>query len=171
MHEDQTTTPLFSEAILGYRIFETDPLGQYPLLVSPYTTDAWNKGINYASCQADIPCRKNPPGEFCECGLYAYYDFWFPLSINSYEDLRLGAAIAGRGEVRTHFDGFRAAEAQILALYSGREDKKQFSSAIAKYYGVPLFDDTESFESFVGTLPVVSFPESAIPSQKQLTLF
>lgn len=164
------SSEVYASAILGWRIFEID--WKTYTLVSPHQKEIWEPGLTKAKCKAEIPCR-TLPGEYCDCGLYAYHDFWFQRTISTGYSLgqlgQIGAAVAGKGNAFIHNEGFRCQEMQILCFYSDKREAEK-KRVLESKFSVPVFEDANKFKNFAEGL-ADPLDTSYIPGNPQLSLF
>jgi len=131
----QAEGPVYPAAVAGYRVFRVSAM---PRLHSVHTEHVWRPGVNHAECLADdfypLPdadqcsCHQAPAIE-CSCGLQAFYHLQ---QAQDYLDTQLNPAagayviglVAGAGKVRMHQIGWRAQQAQVLALLAGTDTEK-----------------------------------------------
>lgn len=137
----QVDTPLFSEAVVGYRRWRLDDWVLSPLNYSK----PWRPGVNKAVCQpgsymrtyssygGDIDSPHKAPHHGCHCGMNAFFE---PKGIREGGDV-LGAVV-GWGDLQVHPDGFRAEYAQIVALVGGHVGPDL--TAVATLYNVPIVE-------------------------------
>ena len=167
---------LYIKPILGYRGFQINEHSEGYYISSPLieTEDIWSSGVHKAKClSSEYPRCLNSPGEYCDCGIYAYHDFWFPRTTDcNKNDIKVAAAVAGKGKTFVHHDGWRSEEVQILCFYKNTEDdyNDEMIRYISEQHGVPSFKDPEKFEKFARryAMPLSS---ERIPSVSQLALF
>jgi hypothetical protein len=94
---------------------------------------AWRPGVNLAVCR-----WHDHPHSDCGCGLYACHELSDVVSFSG--EAPMIGAIAARGHIESHTDGFRAEEAVIVALATNSADPQLQARAVlvAAYYQVPL---------------------------------
>src|SRR5688572_5139919 len=93
----------------------------------------WLPGVNQAYC---IGGPHRAPAQGCHCGFNAWHD-----PQPDYEEGYLQGAIAARGHLEVHYDGFRAEQAKIIALYCPIDapiDEALSAEQAALSYQVPL---------------------------------
>lgn len=167
---------LYIQPILGYRGFQINESSEgysisSPLIETPCT---WAPGIHKAQCLSkEYPRCSDSPGEYCDCGIYAYHHFWFPrITDCNKNDITVAAAVAGKGKTFIHHDGWRTEEAQILCFYKNTIDEynDNMIQTLSEQHEVPWFKTPEKFENFARSYAVALQPEK-IPSASQLALF
>jgi len=177
--------PTYPHAALGFRAWMVRDQLLLPLSAGP----AWQPGVNRASCHPGGMVRPyeatvdghQAPGAKCHCGFNAYhrldrayetawnyielgYDTRGPRTYVREYTIALGA-IAGRGSVQIHQQGFRAAEAQILALSLVHEDQPlhELVEAAALRYRVPLVETPLHLSKQIGAITgVQTIPEKVL---------
>jgi len=133
---------IYPQALLGYRGFALYQGRLRSLIADTF----WRSGVNVAECH--ICAAHRPAVQDCSCGFYAYH------AVHSAIDTVEGAAqltrmmpeamligaVAGRGAVQVHGQGWRAQEAQILVLADvfGAISEDQLQDLGALYH-VPAF--------------------------------
>jgi len=149
--EDKT----YPKALLGYRAWLLSEGELHPL--HSRAAPAWRPGENIAVCTS-IGSALHPhqaPKHDCRCGFNVYHSLG--MAIGEYQNwlgrwqaekggippvtLLLGA-VAGKGKIEIHSDGFRCESAQILALFSPKCPDKQVPDdldLVADHYGVALY--------------------------------
>lgn len=127
-------------ALLGFRRWSFDIAND--LLVSCIDNIPWQPGLNHAS-----GCSHPSPGRNCHCGFNAWFSVRDAQNNYSFSTTIVGA-IAGAGTLELHASGFRAEQAQILALLV---EKKQVSSLkkISEKYNIPIFTEEGEFLAFI----------------------
>lgn len=168
---------LYPQAALGYRVFAICPQGH---LHSTFAQSHWTPGVNVACC--DYRRHRQPPalGSGCHCGFNAFHDADMAVAYRHQRrrgsELSVLAAVAGRGKLAVHADGWRAAEAQILGLCAeGTSSRERHTLArVASAYGVPLFDTVADLEVFAerhaGAVPESERPDVGAPEAESLSL-
>lgn len=136
--------PLYPNALVGYR---TWIMWGTELRSTGFGNHIWQPGPNRASCRrAEQGSGENHPAPSpdCECGLYALHeleDDWRHAA-----GLMVAGAVAARGRVQIHADGFRAEQMRIIALLCPQNADAAHTlrvRAVARAYGVPM---VRSFE-------------------------
>lgn len=132
----------------------------------------WKRGINTAECMVQWPEMHKALGP-CphldhHCGLNAYFDLevikehsWnfkekLPVRttsdaefFGSYLQKTVVGAIAGSGAIQIHQTGYRAEQAQVLALFVKETQAFDKFKRVADNYDIPIFTNEEKFVSFV----------------------
>ena len=112
----------------------------------------WTSGSNHASCCKDP--QHQPPEPECECGFYADHElagshqvFKTLEELGAVSEPLLLVAVAGRGNVQVHANGWRSEEMQILALHRavGKVLQEEFLDLQA-LYGIPLAESDQELE-------------------------
>lgn len=150
----------FPGTVLGYRVWNTkrvsrkqgDEFFLCPAVIgnviwrraSMASFLHWNKGVNKATCMVIRSHR--PPEPHCVCGLYAFHKLWKAVWKMRGRREQIIGAVAGSGDVQVHATGFRAEEAQIIALL--RNKRNPHCRQLAEAYGVPLFDNARQLRRF-----------------------
>lgn len=166
---------LLTQKVIGYRQFSLDYECRKlcPTFVSGYP---WEPGVNHAVCRQDVirsgilggikderqiqPEQHTAPKTDCQCGFYAYHHQMFAAGG------RTAAAIAAWGDVDTHYAGFRAEYAEILALAADDQRERDRLRLIAKRYDVPIipYADLVSYASEHGSpMPESLRPDASFP--------
>lgn len=137
--EDTEATPGFQ---LGFRFWNWDETERALMPMNSHF-DKWTKGINTAVCNGGSLFSFGgtgrcafPPEEDCHCGFNCWYRFDDAVEYgeNADDDSKVFGLVAGAKKIHQHGnDGFRCAEAQILALYNNEE--------AAQEYEVPNFNN------------------------------
>lgn len=118
--EPEPEAPLFTECVIGYRHWRLDDWVLRPRLIGP----PWRPGVNTAICDKQSayalgigavidPRPHRAPGACCDCGLYALHE---PVSWGDPDGPAVFGAVAAWGDLRVHWQGFRAEKARIVAL-------------------------------------------------------
>ena len=161
--------PVYPGVAVGYRQWWVDDHG---LLMSyAFGDHAWHPGANRACCRETKYEKHVVPSPYCKCGFYAWHALdYFPHSPGKLSQmssaLYLSGVIAARGNLRVHYHGFRAPEAQILALCCLPDQDRwdQLAHEVAERYQVPLlasFEELEKYGRLFGTPPDLSIrPQS-----------
>jgi hypothetical protein len=137
---DGASAKTYPGALLGFRAWYVDD----DELCSLIFREPWPAGVPArAHCLEGHDCSAPEPN--CLCGLYAYHDLAQALRLGaalSFAGLAVVGSVAGRGRVLIHRDGFRAEEAQTLALL--RPQHISAASAVierlARDRSLPLFE-------------------------------
>lgn len=153
---------LYPQAALGFRRFQLGDDGDdflYPITDHP----PWHPDADtYAACDR----RHRAPRADCSCGLYAYHEL--RQAQGNYSGVL--AAVAARGTLQVHRDGFRAERARILALLRPDDDPElaRRVERVAQRYGVPVADTPQQLEQIAGRyarpVPVDERPHSSPPT-------
>lgn len=154
--------------ILGFRSwrYSTDNLLAVTLISKAVP---WNPGINKATCYATLrQVRENTatPHTNHHCGFNAFFSLDDAEMYHQQrsEDVSIVGAIAGAGKIQFHHKGFRAAEAQVLALFAETSKKALRLQRISKTYNVPIFQNKQEFLDFVSSC-VQSIDSFRIPKE------
>jgi len=161
------TTPLYLGAAVGYRQWGVTPEN----LLAPITDhgEEWVPGVNVASCDAlrqEMQVDHQIPALYCECGFYA----WHRPTMLPASPWRLTGAIAARGGLQVHAQGFRAGEAQVIGLLRpqkghGEQVPVEQAHRVAATYSVPLFDDLQQLQAhaqrYAAVIPAGDFAQPA----------
>lgn len=154
------------EPILGFRSWQLSDNYLYPAAVRVWKefddealepTDLeesgleWNKGINYSYCIQDSEPWEGSPHTHHDCGFNAFFELEQAIN-NSFNGQIVTGACAGAGRVELHETGFRAEQAQVLALLASDEKEFDVLKTVAKNYNVPLFKIREDFLDFAHSL-------------------
>lgn len=141
--------------ILGFRSWKytTDNLFAMTLIAR---TVPWNPGVNKAICYSPILHEKEirmVPHSDHHCGFNAFFslDDAELYRDQRAEDVSVVGAIAGAGKMQFHQKGFRAAEAQIIALFAETSKKSLRFQRISEAYEIPVFQDKQEFLGFVSS--------------------
>src|SRR5690606_9017728 len=89
----------------------------WPLWHRPHP---WQRGVTFATCTQN-EAHHHRAVKSCECGLHAHHTLVGAGQVRArtpeVNSFIVIGAVAGAYEVQVHHDGWRAAEAQILALW------------------------------------------------------
>lgn len=162
--------PLFPHALLGFRKWQYVPKSSD--LQSLTGGLLWTKANQIASCEAAHPAARgaprihSAPHQRCACGIYAYHQLQYVVPSN----YCLIGAVAARGDVQLHQDGWRAAEVQVLAFYHPRNRPGDWQLALnaAEQFQIPLFVDQQQFLDFVNKVARPASP-TAVPRLNKAT--
>lgn len=135
----------------------------------------WAPGVNIASCKNNRELRPHTPhkapSENCNCGFNCFSGLPDDKIIRRFSRDGIWGGIVFSGNTQVHEDGFRAEEAQVIALYSPEEKVGTFSESViskkkrraknkyrktkidmyqetADKYSVPLFTDRNEFSEY-----------------------
>lgn len=173
-----TPPPVFSECVVGYRIWKIDPLGR----LRPLSVDKrpWLPGENTAVCDAhanggflvysgygwdSAPPKPNhkAPAKDCECGLYSRFDpsEIHPAPLPYHADaaeVYVAGSVAGWGDIQVHADGMRAEKACVtaLAVTDGMPaNVRELVERVAAVYRVPAVPwDALATEALLHGMPL-----------------
>lgn len=153
---------MYASAVLGFRTFRLDGDA---LLSTGDGRSRWRPGVQVAYCHADDdrPAAHDAPDTACRCGLYAFHDLTDAMNLAQVPPVV--GAVAARGQVLLHADGFRAQEMALLALaWAGTQPpaahQRQQLQRCADRYRVPVLDAV-SLPAY-GTLSALPAPEDAV---------
>lgn len=145
-------TPMYFSSVLGWRAWLIQ--GERLLSIGKGRT-VWRPGINIAYCPHE---NHEAPQQSCSCGFYAFSEkdeaqrralAW---QAEGYECV--WGAVASRGEVLLHRDGFRAPESVVIAICDQGIDKEA-ARLLQRVYAVNLCSpDTIEAEALQYAQPV-----------------
>lgn len=132
----------YPQAALGYRAWRVK--GDGKALMAAHVEEVWKPGLMGARCH--IREEHDPPYPGCRCGVHAYYTLQRAKKERPLPDSVVGI-IAGCGTLECHHHGWRAHEAQIIALLArkGHYDQDRVLGAL---YNVPVFTDAKAMEKY-----------------------
>jgi len=147
---------VFASALLGYRVWTVRDQQLYPVW---FDSSPWQPGENHSICCFHAHTESITG---CQCGFYAYHSLTraaFARATSPRNHPVVIGAVAGRGSSQIYHHGWRALEAQVIALYRYQPEADEVSSR----YRVPLFTSDQELEQSV--YPEVCLaPSSLIPS-------
>lgn len=104
---------VYPHAALGFRVWKPVNNALAPL----FQGAPWRPGTNLAYCNTSEIKAHTPPGPDCHCGFNVYHALESAeAEAAKYRELLVVGAIAGKGEIQVHKDGFRCEQAQVLAI-------------------------------------------------------
>ena len=164
--------PTYPQALIGYRAWRMTEDHLCALFFRNYS---WSQGSNSADCSYG----HTAPDPDCYCGFNAFYSLkeaqryindqlHHEAETNFYcGDVIIGA-IAGKGAMELHKQGFRCQEAQILGLVRLKVDNRSIGKAkilyaemrshrqqafeLADRYQVPLYQDGDKLKTAINGL-------------------
>jgi hypothetical protein len=146
--EPMNDETVYANPLLGFRTWKVRRSG---LLASIGAGNSiWKPGVNIARCPSKLHAA---PAHDCHCGFYAYHQLQ---ACSRQADLIIGA-VAGRGRVEVHADGWRGEEVVILAI----ADTHPAAQRLARHYKVPLvpYQELAAFSSqFAQPVPATERP-------------
>lgn len=187
--EPPTSPPVFSQCVVGYRVWNIDPLGR----LRPKTCDVtpWVPGVNTARCERHhydsiFPYYQfirgtvssatattdvhGAPTEDCDCGLYAHFAT-HDLPTIEYDldasQIYVVGAVAAWGTIQVHADGIRAEKMCVTALAltdsMPPEIRDLVERVAAKYRVSAVAYDLLQAEAEMHGMPL---PEDARPTRR-----
>ena len=153
----------FAGAALGFRAWVVIDGELWPLW---YRQHPWTPGITTASCANERTGHEGRAAQDCHCGLHAYHSLQGAGFIRSrtpaVRSFIVIGAVAGGREVQVHYDGWRAAEAQVLGLWYDFSKHVRSIELLAQHYGVSTFRNVAELEErlpdYVAEIPMSSRP-------------
>lgn len=164
-HEDINTEPftgplVYRNSVTGYRLWFLKGNGR--LRSKSWSDSDWAPGVNLAVCLRNLVDPHDAPAPGCKCGFFAMVrrpeltELW-DVRRKDHPSLILGM-VKGSGNVIPGTKGWRAARAEILALYFDPEQEflrwnrqsgtSRFVDRAVQYYRVPGFKDYRDFVTF-----------------------
>lgn len=154
-HEQPYHRVMIDSSILGYRVWKINFREPKPRLQSMMVLDSWEIGVNKSFCLIREEVGVKAPCDFsdCHCGFNA----WFHLEdaeIYAQQNIRRSlpsdvtvvGAIAGAGDIRIHFQGFRAEKAQVIALlFNPKGIPREIMNFVSSFLEVPVFTNRQEF--------------------------
>lgn len=154
---------IFPQAALGFRAWDMKDNALFPL----FKGSPWRPGSNLAYCHSEQ--GHTAPDANCHCGFNLYHQLSKAAEQRGAEDPRriIIGAVAGKGALEIHADGFRCEHAQVIGLYSPAGSYtiiKREARQLAERYDVPLCDSLEELQRLADNCSARPVPADLKPS-------
>jgi len=154
---------MFPQAVLGYRAWQMEDNSLAPL----FQGAAWRPGHNLAYCHS---AGHTAPADDCHCGFNAYYQLEDACEWVRHSKRVVIGLIAAKGRLQAHHNGFRAEEAQVLALWLPAASKHDLlnwqGKRLAARYQVPLVSSAE-LQALASNYQIPAVPVSLRPQAEE----